>query len=41
MSRAVYWQSLLDSGHVANIRELAKSEGLDKICGTRTWRRTA
>jgi hypothetical protein len=31
LSRAVYWQSLLDSGHVANIRELAKSEGLDKM----------
>jgi hypothetical protein len=31
LSRAIYWQSLLDSGQVANIRELAKSEGLEKM----------
>lgn len=31
LARALYWQQLLDSGHVANIAELAAAEGLDKV----------
>lgn len=31
LSRAVFWQDLLDSGRVANISELAKAEGLEKM----------
>jgi hypothetical protein len=31
LSRAMYWQHLLDSGRVANIAELARAEGLEKM----------
>lgn len=31
LARAVYWQDLLDTGRIANISELAKSEGLEKM----------
>lgn len=31
LARALYWQSLLDAGRVANVAELAAAEGTDKV----------
>lgn len=31
LARALYWQSLLDTGRVASVAELAAAEGTDKV----------
>ncbi len=31
LGRAVYWQHLIDTGRVANMTELARAEGMDKV----------